>query len=237
MFGWRGRIGLVVPVATVHTQERNQVLPEGVAIIFATLDIRTLKPGEFERLFDKYLPAAELCAEMGSQFTILSGSPVLEHQHSKALELAQRAQDATGVPTIATPTAHINGLKAVSAKKVIIVSPFVRELDEKKAQLLETEGMQVVGIKSLGFTHNREFQSLPPYEPYRAAMEAVREAPEADTINIVCPGWHVMNNIELIERDSGKTVVSAWGAELYTALSGMGIKSPIKGFGKLLQML
>jgi maleate isomerase len=165
---------------------------------------------------------------------IMSGSPVLEHQYRKALPLAQRIQEKTGVPTIMNTTAHINGLKAVGAKKVAVISPFVREIDEKRAKILEEEGMKVVGIKSLGYTHNLQFTSLPPYESYRLAMQAAREFPECDTINIVCPNWYVMNNVALIERDSGKTVVSSMAGEGYTALTALKIKGPIKGFGKLL---
>jgi len=237
MFGWRARIGYVAPVPCANTTERNSVLPEGVAIIYATLDIRHLVPEEFERIFEYYLNYAERCVEMGSQFTILSGSAVLEHQYRRALPLAQRIQEATGVPTVVNTTAHINGLKAVGAKKVAVISPMTREIDEKRARILEEEGMEAVGIKDLGLTHNLEYTSLPPYASYRLAMEAAREFPECDTINIVCPNWYVMNNVELIERDSGKVVVASLAGEVYTALSTLGIKGPIQGFGKLLAML
>ncbi len=237
MFGWRARIGYVAPVPCVNTTERNSVLPEGVAFIFATLDIRHLVPEEFERIFEHYLSYCERCAEMGSQFTIMSGSPVLEHQYTKALPLAQRIQESTGVPTVINTKAHINGLKAVGAKKVVVCSCMTKEIDEKRARILEEEGMEVVGTKSLGYTHNREFTSLPPYASYRLAMEAAREFPECDTINIPCPNWYVMNNVALIERDSGKTVVASLAGEVYTALSTLKVKGSIKGFGRLLEML
>ena len=50
MFGWRARIGYVAPTPCVNTTERNSVLPDGVAIIYATLDIRHLVPEEFRAL-------------------------------------------------------------------------------------------------------------------------------------------------------------------------------------------
>jgi maleate cis-trans isomerase len=194
-------------------------------------------PEEFERIFEYYLNYCERCAEMGSQFTIMSGSPVLEHQYTKALPLAQRIQESTGVPTVINTTAHINGLRAVEAKKVAVCSCMAEHIDKKRASILEEEGFEVVGTKSLGYTHNREFTSLPPYASYRLAMDVAHEFPECDTINIVCPNWYVMNNVELIERDSGKTVVTSLSGEVYTALSTLKIKGPINGFGKLLAML
>ena len=49
-----------------------------------------------------------------------------------------------------------------------------------KSAVCEEEGMKVVGIKSLGYTHGLQFTSLPPYESYRLAMQAAREFPECD---------------------------------------------------------
>lgn len=215
----------------------NQVLPEGVAWIYATLDLGTLGPDEFERIFDSYPRAAKTCAEIGAQFTLLTGSVVFEHQYEKGLKMAKRVQEVTGIPTVISPSAHINGLKKVGAKKVVIVSPLAQELNETRARILKDEGMEVLNMKALGLKHNREVQSLPPYASYRLAMEAIREAPEADTINIVCPGWAVMGTTELLERDSGKVVVSSLAGELFTALSALNLKGPIKGYGKLLEML
>lgn len=237
MFGWRGRIGYVAPVALFSSQERDQALPEGVAMVYYTLDIGRVEASEFERIFDSYLPAARHVADQGAGFTILSGSPVLEHDFGKSLDLASRLEAETGIPTIPNTVAHINGLKEVGAKRVIIVSPFKRELDEKRAAVFESEGLEVVHIEGLGLSTNLEWSSLPPYESYRIAVEAARKAPAADAINIPCPSWPVMRNIALIERDTGLPVVTSFASELYTALRAMKIRGPVTGFGSLLEKL
>ena len=206
-------------------------------MVYYTLDIGNVEPGEFERIFDSYLPAAKHVAAQGVRFTILSGSPVLEHDFSKSLELAERLSNETGVPTIPNTVAHINGLRAVGAKRVIIVSPFRRELDEKRSEVFKSEGLDVVHIEGLGLSTNLEWSSLPPYESYRVAMAAVSKAPEADAINIPCPSWPVMRNIALIEKDSGLPVVSSFASELFTALRAMQIRGPVTGFGSLLESL
>jgi maleate cis-trans isomerase len=237
VFGWRGRIGYVAPVALFSSQERDQALPEGVVMVYYTLDIGQVADSEFERLFELYLPAAQHVADQDVQFMILSGSPVMEHRFAKTLDLAKRIEDIIGIPTIPNTVAHINGLKAVGATKVIIVSPFRRELDERRAKIFESEGLEVVHIEDLGLTKNLEWSRLAPYESYRLAVRAAREAPEADAINIPCPSWPVMRNIALIERDTGLPVVSSFASELYTALTAMRIRGPIEGFGQLLGKL
>lgn len=237
MFGWRGRIGYIAPVALFSSQERDQALPEGVVVVYYTLDIGKVTAEEFDRLFDRYLPAAQHVAEQDVKFLILSGSPVLEHRFPDTLELAAKIEDSIGIRTIPNTLAHINGLKAVGASKVAIVSPFRRELDERRAEIFESEGLSVVHIEGLGLSTNLEWSKLPPYESYRLALSAARKAPEADAINIPCPSWPVMRNIALIERDTGIPVVSSFASELYTALTAMGIKGPVTGFGQLLEKL
>ena len=108
---------------------------------------------------------------------------------------------------------------------------------EHRAEIFASAGFEIAGIKSLGIVSTREKTQLPEYASYRLAMEAVREFPGCDVININNPSWHVMPNIETIERDSGKIVVSGWGSEVFVALRTLKIKGPIKGFGKLLEML
>jgi maleate cis-trans isomerase len=219
------------------SQERDQALPEGVVMVYYTLDIGSVTDDEFDRLFDKYLPAAHHVAEQAVQFLILSGSPVLERRFDDSCGLAARIEEAIGVPTIPNTLAHINGLKAVGATKVAIVSPFRRELDERRAEIFEREGLSVVHIEGLGLTSNLEWSMLPPYESYRLAVSAARKAPDADAINIPCPSWPVMGNIARIEKDTGLPVVSSFASELYTALRSMGIKGPVTGYGQLLEQL
>ncbi len=237
MFGWRARIGLVSPTPQLITRERNQVLPDGVDIIYATLDRAAISASEIERIFENYLPQAQRCAELGSQFTIIAGSAVIEYHYDRSVELLKRIQQATGVPTVLTTTANIEALRAVNARKVVIISPLEKIHDEHRAEIFSKQGFQVSGIKSLNLPHTRAFADLPTYAPYRLAVEAVREFPDCDTININCPTWHVMQNIEPIERDTGKTVVAGWASEVFVALRALNIHEPIRGFGKLLGSL
>ena len=238
MFGWRARIGYACAGAQAATEDRAQALPEGVVFVYATQDVHTLGPSEFERVLEKFYTAAEYLAEVFKvQYIILSGSAVFDHQYNKSLELAKRAQEVTGIPTIINTTAHINALKTVGAKKVVVISPMRKECSEDRARILRAEGMEVVNMKELGLKTIGEFNCAPPYASYQLAMEAIRETPEADTINIICPAWSVLSTIELLERDSGKVVVFSTTAEIYEVCKALQIKGPINGYGKLLEML
>ena len=134
-------------------------------------------------------------------------------------------------------TAHINALRAFSAKKIVLVSPFEVERNEEEKKFLEKIGFDVINTKGAGCHYNNETSKLPPYTSYRLAKEAFREAPGADAILIECPGWEVLSNIDALEKDIGKPVISAIAADLWAPLTALNIKEPIRGYGKLLEML
>jgi len=77
---------------------------------------------------------------------------------------------------------------------------------------------------------------LPPYASYRLAKQAFLEFPETDAIWISCPLWPTVRNIERLEYDTGKPVVTSVTANIWAAYREMHIKEPTKGYGKLLEL-
>ncbi len=214
MLGWRARIGYVYPGPILCTQDMNRILPEGVVVVYATLDIRSLVHEEFDRVFATWASGAEAVASRDVNFIVLSGTAVHYHiGYERSVELARSIERSTGIPTILNATAHINALRALSAKKIILVSPFEEERNEEEKRFLQNIGFEVINTKGAGLRYNNEFSKLPPYASYRLAKEAFREAPGADAILIECPGWEVLSNVEAIERDLGKPVVAAIPAD------------------------
>ncbi len=239
MIGWRARIGFISP-GGVHLspQEADQILPEGVVWAMVNMGVAKLVPEEFERAFDRYFAAGETLANYEVDFIICSGTALqLNVGYDKNLEMARRIQETTGIPTILQITALVNALNKLSAKKIVIVTPFEREQNEKHKRFLEEQGFDVLNTKGLGLKRNIDISKQPPYASYRLAREAFRETPQADAVWIGCPAWPVLSNIDILEKDIGKPVLSNMTNCLYAALTALNIKSPIKGYGKLLEML
>jgi len=238
MWGWRARIGYVVPGAFPYSQEMNRILPEGVVWVFATLHLRSLVHEDFETVFNMWASAAEAVASRYADFIILSGTAVHYHiGYDKSLELAKRVEKSTGIPTMLNATAHINALHQFSAKKIILVTPFEDERNEEQKRFLESVGFNVLNSRGLGIRRLGDIGKLPSYASYRLAREALCEAPEADAILIECPSWQVVSNIDLLEKELCKPVVATVPADLWAALIALHIKGPIRGYGRLLEML
>ena len=238
MFGWRARIGYISAGVYLQSQEFDKVLPEGVVWAVVTLGVDRLIPEEFEQAIDRVLWAGKVLASREVDYIIVGGSPVqVSVGYEKSLEMARQIQETTGIPTMLQFTAVAEALNRLSAKKVIMVTPYEQENNERHKRQLEKLGFDVVNVKSLGLKRNLDITKQPSYASYRLTMEAFRETPEADAVWIACPVWPVLSNVAILEKDIGIPVITDATNCLSAALVALGIKGPIKGYGKLLEML
>ena len=238
MYGWRARIGYICPGPYLDSQERDKVLPEGVVWTIATLGVGNLVREEFERAFNMWLSAAETLASREVDIIICGGTPVqLTIGYDKSKEMAKRIQEATGVPTFLQIETSTNALNKLSARKIVMATPFSKEHNEIYKKHLEKLGFEVLNMKGLGIRNNVDITKQPSYASYRLAREAFREAPQADAVWIGCPAWPVLSNVSILEKDLDKPVIAEVATVLWMALTTLGIKGPIKGYGKLLEML
>jgi maleate isomerase len=65
------------------------------------------------------------------------------------------------------------------------------------------------------------------------ARELAREHPEADTIFFPAAHWPAAANVETLEQELGKTVISSAQAILWHALRKCGVNDRIEGYGRL----
>lgn len=238
MWGWRGRIGLIVPGSVVFGPEFYPILPEGVAINLYTLSLERLAPEEIERTSSLYLPAAKHLATQECDVIVPTGLPMMAHMgYDGTREMTRKITETTGIPAISDLEAVFNALSLLSAKKIVYVSPLLKTTDEKIKRVFETAGFEVVNMKSLGLERRVEFGKQPPYASYRLARQAFFETPEADAIWILCPEWPTVSNIQRLENEVEKPVVSHTAAIVWAALRMMHIKEPIRGYGRLLELL
>ena len=237
MWGWRGRIGLIVPGDFIFGPEFYSVLPEGVAIDVYSLGLERLVPEEIERTANLYLPAAQHLATQECDVIISSGTAVLVSMgYERCQEMSRNITEITGIPSISDLEAGFDALNFLSAKKIVFVSPATEAKHEEMKRVFESAGFEIINTKYSGFERYAEFGKQPPYASYRLARQAFLEAPEADAIWILCPIWQTVGNIHKLELEVEKPVVTTTTSIIWAALRIMHIKEPIKGYGKLLEL-
>ena len=237
MYGWRARIGVVLPSrGDSFIYEFYEIVPKGVVLVAEIIGLFNLTKEELGAAMLKYRTSARNLAQVGVDTLLLSGSPVFQLQgFGSDREMIGEVEKETGIPTLTSVTAEVEAMRLLNMKKLAIATPFVEEVNQRSAAWYRAAGFEVLNIKGMGIQKNSEIARLPFYASYRIAREAFLEAPGADGVYIACPRWGTIESIEKLEQDLGVPVVSSSQASIWMALRKSHVREAIRGFGSLLE--
>jgi maleate isomerase len=244
MYGWRARIGLLVPsVNATMEPEFNRFLPEGVSVHVARMVIEELTESGLSKMEERMEEAAKQVAGVAPDLIIFgctSGSLFKGARHGD--EMARLIEDKTGIPAITTSQAVVSCLDQLGIRKVSVATPYNEEINEREKEFLEEYNIQVLRILGLGFTFQEPVFPLTkrpvsrislqePYIAYKLALEAF--APGSDGTFISCTNFRSFEIIQKLEIATQKPVVTSNQATLALALQKLNVWEPIPQLGRL----
>jgi maleate isomerase len=232
--GWRLRIGMLLP--SVNSEAEPQIeamLPAGV-----TLHTTRLRMGESSReellsMVEKVEEGATLLAEAAVDCILFHCTAVTTYDPGMADRLRERIAKATGLPALVTADAVVAGLRAVGARKVIMLTPYAQDINDHEVAFLRHHGITVLRERGLGLRYAKDFRTIEPFAWYRMARELKDERAEACFIS--CAQARVGEIIATVERDLGVPVVTSNQAAAWHCLRQAGVSDQVAGFGTLLE--
>jgi len=235
MYGWRGRIGLLIPSSnTTMEEEFRRVLPEGVSLHVARMRLKNVTVKELMEMEKYALNAVEELVDADVDLIVYgctTGSLIggINYDTHLSRMLSERA----GIPVITTATAVCKALKTLNISKVSVATPYIEDVNLKEKEFLEAHGFKVVKIKGLGITSNIEIGKQPPHIVYKLAREV--DNSEADGIFISCTNLRTLEIIDVLERDLDKPIVSSNQATLWATLKTLRVKERYDKLGVLIR--
>jgi maleate cis-trans isomerase len=124
----------------------------------------------------------------------------------------------------------VGALRAVSAQKISVASPYEPWLNERVKIYLELAGFEVLAIAGLG-TQAHGSISAPVIKAL--AHEVMRTNTEA--LFISCSNFRTLGLITELENELGRPVITSNQASMWGALRSMNDLRTIKHAGKLFQ--
>ncbi|CAL1135136.1 unnamed protein product, partial [Cladocopium goreaui] len=138
-----------------------------------------------------------------------------------------------GVPVTDMAQAQLEALKALQAKQVALLTPYIEELSQANAEMLESMGgFRVVSRLTMNLPTDDLTSAVPPAE---IADWAVRtDSPQADVVVIGCSGFRACQPdfLDALEQRLGKPVVTSTQAFLWHMARSAGVQKKIKGSGQ-----
>lgn len=234
MYGWRGRIGLIVPSSnTTMEMELHGALPEGVSLHTSRMPLREVTEEELIKMSALAVESARLLRDAQVDVILYgctSGSFIGGVDFEKEIE--EKIEREVNTSVITTSSAVTEALRILDAQQIIVITPYTNDINQREREFLESNEFEVLDIRGIGIVENTKIGKLEAYEAYRMAKAMFMD--EADAIFISCTNFRTFEIIEPLEQDLGIPVVTSNQASLWLALRELDVTEKIPWLGKLL---
>ena len=231
----RAKLGFVLLATeqTVH-DDMIRICPDGVGVHFTRVPIPDNLTNEtLAAVGPELTKASALLLPDGTldvvSYACTSGSLVLGQEKVEAL---LRAGNPNARPS-SIIAAVIRALEAIGAKRLVVATPYLDEINTAERDYLAQRGFDVLDIQGLNLAKDSDMVRVAP--GFLADMAAGLDRPEADAIFISCGALRSVDIIEELEARTGKPVITSNQAQAWDALRLAGINDRIEGFGRLLR--
>ena len=232
---WRAKLGFVV-LAMEQTIEKDMFLmaPPDVGLHFSrvkmknTISVETLNAvaGELAGSAALILPEGNLDVVC---YACTSGSLILGEERV----ITELNRGAPGAIATSLITAVKHALRAVSAAKIVVATPYIDEINVLEAAYLKDKGFTVLDIQGLQIEKDEDMVRVNPQ--FLKTFAKSIDRPDADAIFISCGALRSIDIIEELEKDVNKPVIASNQAMIWEMLRLAGVKERIEGYGRLLR--
>ncbi|HEV8022674.1 MAG TPA: hypothetical protein VGP41_15475 [Candidatus Lustribacter sp.] len=231
-YGLRARLGMMFPSSnTIAEPQMNAMLPAGVSLHTTRLRLRDGNDamGMLERLEE----ATQLLADAPLERLIFHCTAVTTHSPEITGEIARRVAAVTAIPLTITSDAIVEALRAFDATKIVMITPYTQEVNDREVRFLAHYGITVLRESGLGLSGGGQMGNVEPAQWYRDTVALRDDAAEAYFIS--CTAIRSADVIEALEETLGKPVITSNQATIWRALRDTAINDRIAGFGRLLR--
>jgi maleate isomerase len=237
LLGWRARIGLIVPDSLIPTEPWfYRVKPTGVSFLTTRMALgKKTTPETLKKMKEHALRGARELANSEVDvigFCCTSGSFIEGMGYDQ--RISKEIEDEVGIPATTTTTGFVEALNLLDIKSLVLVTPYVEEINRIERDFLENLGIQVHGIGSLNKVDVIDYTNTTAGELYRLTKSTFNGNPEAKGVFISCMSMRAMDVIGALETDLEVPVITSDQATLWKLLRFAGVKEKIDGYGRLL---
>ncbi|MDB5414874.1 MAG: Arylmalonate decarboxylase [Rubritepida sp.] len=238
MYGWRGRIGLLVPsINTTMEPEFWRLAPRGVSVHTARIaGGRHGTPEELRGMEAEARLSAKRVASTEPSVVVYgctSGSFFEGPAWNRMI--CEELTKITGAPTVTTAGAMVDCLMRHGHKKVTVVTPYVDLTNQRLKSFLAEHGIEVAELATFDMLDMFDHAKVLPEEIYRKVKETV--TPDASAVFVACTQLRALEVVDILERDLGKPVYSAVQATAWRAFEELRVDPAITDCGSLLRSL
>ena len=235
-YGWRARIGLIVPSPnTVTETEFWRMAPDGVSIHTTRLLYRADEVEDPVADMEQFLPQT-LEELRGLEVDVVAYACTASAFKTPHEETQAEVSHGVDRPAVTTMGTILNAFKALGVTKIAVGSPYTDDVNEAERRYLESQGLTVTADEGMilfeAQQRLRHMNLVTEPDVEKLAMRI--DSPEAEAIFLSCGDMATLGVVDKLEKKLGKPVVTSVQATFWGALRIAGITDRIEGSGLLL---
>ncbi|MFI0444338.1 Asp/Glu racemase [Actinomadura sp. 6N118] len=155
--------------------------------------------------------------------------------HCTAEDSIREALRAEGsqAPVVSSAGALLTGLAALKAKRIAVITPYMKPLTQKVVDYIEDAGVEVVDALSLEVPDNLAVGRLDPADLRDHWRKLSLTSADALVLS-ACVQMPSLPSIQAVQDEAGLPVLSAATATTYSVLSTLGLATTVPNAGSLL---
>jgi maleate isomerase len=212
--------------------ELTAMMPDGVACCVTRLPLAGSSKDELLGMTVQVEAASQLLEDVRPDLLVFHCTAVSTWDSQMDVTISERIQAATGIRTTTTATALIHALQRLKAQKIVLLTPYIEEINDREIHFLQHHGIEVLVCKGLGLRGPHEMLAVDPRAWFELAMKT--RHPDADAYLISCTAIRTFEIIEELEHKLERPVLTSNQAAAWYALRLIGISEPVERAGQLL---
>ncbi|MEJ2885270.1 aspartate racemase/maleate isomerase family protein [Actinomycetospora aeridis] len=241
-------VGMIVPSSnlTMETElprmlaAREQVIPDERFVFHAArARMQHVTPEQLQAMNAQATRAATELADARPDVVataclvaIMAQGPGFHCTAEDDITGALRAEGSSA-PVVSSAGALISGIAALGAKRVAIVTPYMKPLTQAVVDYLTDAGVEVVDSLSLEVPDNLAVARLDPADLREHHRKLDLSGADALVLS-ACVQMPSLPSIEAVQDEVGLPVLSAATATTFRILSSLGLSTRVPGAGALL---
>ena len=215
------RIGLIVPSSnSVMEPDFYRHLPQNVSLHTARMYMEETTVAGEERMLDEFtLPAAKDLSTVRPHVVVFgctSGGALRGRDYDR--KMCAEISAVTTSPVVSVIESVNKALAATGAKKVLVLTPYVDELNQHIKSSIEASGLEVLGIFGLGISENFAIAEVGVDKIVQLTKEKIQGL-NPDCLFFSCTNFRAMEAIPQLKAAFGLPVVTSNQAAFDKALS------------------
>jgi maleate isomerase len=228
------RIGLIIPSSNQLTEPQFQrYAPPGVQAHVTRLRMTGPHHVPLLELLPRVAEAARLLDDAGCDVVVFhcTASSMSAGLAAEA-RVVETIQEATGRRATTTASALLAALRALEARRLVLVTPYPAESNAHEREFLAEAGIEVVRDRALDLPRTGGGYAAPP-PSFWLEVTLAEADPRADAYLLSCTTIQSIEVVEELEARLARPVVTSNQATLWYCLRACGRADAVPGLGRL----